>query len=372
MTTAHAKIRSAAIGALLIVACLTASPAYAIKTVALSSGSFAFEVEPGQSGEGEIVVINDGDEPIRVMVYVADVATDEQGAMSYPLPERSASTPASWFRMFMPADSKSVGNTPYLELAVGQRVPVKFDFSPPAGSPPGDHNIVMFFEMFDFADNVEGSAVQVAGRIGARVALRVNGEVIEKMTVRPFEVPAVRVGTEVPYRFTVTNGGNLNKSIAAWVTLLDRNEKEVTTSQVASETTVLARSNLAFSDALDSVASRLGPHTVEVRVQYQEEDSELPSEIIEQRTIWLIPVWLLIAVGVVVFALAVWLAMRVSRGRSDSPVRQAAESSHRPRGGNRAQADERRRLREERRAQAQEQPSEQTGVAEEEAAAPEE
>jgi hypothetical protein len=222
-------------------------------------------------------------------------------------------------------------------------VPVKFDFSPPAGSAPGDHNIVMFFEMFDFADNVEGSAVQVSGRIGARVALRVNGEVIEKMTVRPFEVPALRVGTQVPYSFTITNGGNLNKSFAAWVTLLDRNEKEVVSSQVASESTVLARSNLAFSDSLDTVAGRFGPHTVEVRIQYMEEDAALPSEIIEQRTIWLFPVWLLVALGVLVFVLAVWLAMRMSRG-SRSRTR-----NHGPRRGARGQAaDERARRREER------------------------
>ena len=218
----------------------------------------------------------------------------------------------------------------------------------------------MFFEMFDFADNVEGSAVQVAGRIGARVALRVNGEVIEKMTVRPFEVPALRVGTEVPYRFTVTNGGNLNKSIVAWVTLLDRNENQVTASQVASETAVLARSNLAFSDTLDTVAGRFGPHTMEVRIQYIEEDSELPSEIVEQRTIWLIPVWLLSVAAVAVFGLTVWLAMRVSRGPRS---RQVDEPGHRAKGGTRAQADERRRLREERMAQAQEQPSAEAVVA---------
>lgn len=347
MVRMYSRLRLVVLAVLVGVSCFTVAPAYAVKTVALSSGSFAFEVEPGQSGEGEIIVINDGDEPIKVLVYVADVAIDEDGAMTYPLPERQTGTPASWFRVFMPADSKSSGNTPYLELAVDQRVPVKFDFSPPAGSAPGDHNMVMFFEMFDFADDVEGSAVQVAGRIGARIALRVNGEVIEKMTVRPFEVPAFRVGTEVPYRFVVTNGGNLNKGIEAWVTLLDRNEKEVASSQVASETTVLARSNLAFAGGLETVAGRFGPHTMEVRVQYSEEGAEFPTEIIEQRTIWLVPVWLLIVVAVLVFLLAIWLAVRLTRGPR-SRARDTGGSGRWGRGRSSVDAGERKRLRDER------------------------
>lgn len=354
MVRMYSRLRLVVLAVLVGVSCFAVTPAYAVKTVALSSGSFSFEVEPGLSGQGEITVINDGDEPIKVLVYIADVATDENGAMTYPLPERTG-TPASWFRVFMPTDSKSAGNTPYLELAVDQRVPVKFDFSPPAGTAPGDHNLVMFFEMFDFADNVEGSAVQVAGRIGARIALRVNGEVIEKMVVRPFEVPAFRVGTSVPYRFVVANGGNLNKGIEAWVTLLDRNEKEVASSQVASETTVLARSNLEFSDALDTVSGRIGPHTLEVRVQYSQEDAEFPTEIIEQRTIWLIPVWLLIAVAVLVFVLALWIAVRFTRG-SRSRSRDTERSARTARGNSSGDFGERKRLRDERAGQESDNP----------------
>ena len=213
---------------------LPVSSAVATKTIALSSGTFAFEVAAGETGTGEIVVINDGDEPIKVLVYVADVVIDEKGNQTYPPPERQGAelltTPASWFRIFMPADSKSVGNTPYLELDPAERVTVKFDFSPPAGTAPGDHNTMIFFEMFDFAQESGGSSAQITGRLGARVALRVEGELVEKMEVRPFEVPAVRMGTLIPYSFTVANGGNTNKPIVATVTLLDRNEKEIASS----------------------------------------------------------------------------------------------------------------------------------------------
>ncbi len=352
MARVPVKLRFIALAVALAIVCVVPLAVYAAQTLALSSGTFAFEVDPGQTGEGEVVVINDGDEPIKVLVYVADVAIDETGVQTYPLPERQGAslltTPASWFRIFMPADSKSVGNTPYLELDVAERVPVKFDFTPPTGTAPGDHNTVIFFEMFEFAQDTEGSAAQVSGRIGARVALRVSGEIVEDMSIRPFEVPAFVVGTEVPYDFTVVNGGNLNKPIVATATLLDRSEKEVASAVVASETTVYARSNLQLSGKLDTVAGRLGPHTVEARVQYTKEGADLPTEVVEQRTVWLFPLWLLITAAVLVFVGAVALATRLMRGRGrreHSEDRPVQRSSSRARG---SEAEERRRRREER------------------------
>lgn len=329
----------------LAIACLMpAATASADQTIALSSGSFSFEVDAGQTGDGEIVVICDGDQPIKVLVYVADVAIDESGEQTYPLPEgrgaATQSTPSSWFRVFMPADSKAVGNTPYLEMEPGERIPVKFDFTPPSGTAPGDHNIMLFFEMFEFAQESEGAAVQIAGRIGSRVALRVNGDVIEKMSVRPFEVPAFAVGTRIPYDFTVVNGGNLNKPIEASVTLFDRSEKEIVSSVVGTESTVYARSNLAFSGILDTIASRFGPHTVEVRILYSEEGDPNPRELVEERSIWLFPLWMLIGAAVLLFVGATALAARFMRRRP----RADHASTPRPGRGD----DERRRRREER------------------------
>ena len=42
-----------------------------------------FELDPGEQGDGEVVVINDGDEPIKVLVYTADQDIDEAGNITY-------------------------------------------------------------------------------------------------------------------------------------------------------------------------------------------------------------------------------------------------------------------------------------------------
>lgn len=310
---------------LVLVLGLTMIPgsAMAERTIALSSGAFAFEVEPGDSGEGEVIVMNDGDEPLKALVYITDVQVDETGKQSFVQPQRQGAsiltTPASWFRIFMPADSKAVGNTPYLELDVGERIPIQFAFSPPQGVPSGDHNVVIFFEMFELADSSEGAAALVSGRLGTRVALRVTGEVVENMSVRPFDVPGFRIGNMVPFSFTVNNAGNTNKRVAVTADLLDRSERSVVASVVASDTAVLADSRYRFEGALNTGAGRLGPHAFELKVLYFLEGAASPTELVEQRTVWLVPMWLLLLLVFIAFDLLVWAAVRSYRSRRRPP-----------------------------------------------------
>ncbi|MBN2848621.1 MAG: hypothetical protein JXP72_09285, partial [Coriobacteriia bacterium] len=295
------------VSALVLALALAGIPGTAVaeKTIGLSSGTFAFEVEPGDTGEGEVVVSNDGDEPLKALVYVTDVKIDDAGEQDFVEPQRQGAsiltTPASWFRIFMPADSKSVGNTPYIELDPGERLPIRFEFLPPAGTPSGDHNVVIFFEMFELAEGSDGAAAQVSGRLGARVALRVNGPVIENLTIRPFDVPSFRIGDAVPFTFTVNNAGNTNKRVQATAELLDGSERTVVASVVASDTAIYADSRYRFEGALNTGGGRLGPHTFEVKLRYFLEDASTPTELIEQRTVWLVPMWLVLVLLFIVF-----------------------------------------------------------------------
>lgn len=310
-----------------LVSMLLVSPgvAHAERTIALSSGSFSFEVAPGESGEGEVIVMNDGDEPLKALVYVVDVNIDDAGQQSFEVPQRGGAsiltTPATWFRIFMPADSKSVGNTPYLEMDPGERIPIKFEFSAPQGTPSGDHNVVIFFEMFELTQGVDGAAAQVSGRLGTRIALRVAGEIVEQLSIRPFEVPAFRIGNTVPFTFTLNNGGNTNKRVAVTAELLDASERTVAASVVASDTAVFADSRYRFDGVLNTGAGRFGLHTVEVKAIYLLEGAATPTELIEQRTVWLVPLWAVLLAGFIVFDLLMYAALRVWRGRSRGPAR---------------------------------------------------
>ena len=304
---------------------------YAARTIALSSGTFEFTVDPGQTGSGEVTVMNDGDEPLKALVYVADVEVDDTGEQTFVAPQREGvamlTTPASWFRVYMPADSKALGNTPYIELDPGERIPIKFEFVPPKGTAPGDHNTVIFFEMFDLPDGSDGSAAMVAGRLGARVAVRVTGQVVEKMTMRPFVVPGFVIGGDVPFTFTVNNDGNLNKRVEVTASLLDRNEQVVTDAAVATDTAIFANSRRQFTGTLAAPGGRLGPHTVEVVAEYLQDGAQVPSQLVEERTVWLVPLWLVALVGFLVLYVTGYFVVRaLGRRRARRAARLAPET----------------------------------------------
>jgi hypothetical protein len=345
--------RVAAVLALAVLIAAVPGAAHAEKTIALSSGTFDFAVDAGGKGEGEVTVGNDGDEPLKALVYVADVEVDVKGEQTFTTPQREGaslmSTPASWFRIYMPADSKSVGNTPYLELEPGERIPIRFEFMPPAGSAPGDHNVVIFFEMFEFQDAASGSGAQISGRLGSRVALRVTGQIAEKVTVRPFTVPPFRIGRDVPFQLTINNAGNINERVQAVVIMFDRDDAQVAESVLATDTAIYADSGQQFTGEVIAPGVAFGPHTLEVRVAYIGEGTQLPTEVTEQRTVWLIPLWAVVLVAFVIIYGAGYLIWRaIRRQRTARKEAAAKRRSHRERD---LGADERRRRREERVAQ---------------------
>lgn len=314
--------------ALLVALAMAISPAsaYAERTLALSAGSFAFEVDPGQEKSGEVVVINESDEPIRVLVYTSDQIIDEEGEITYKTPDRDdpdfARRPTSWVRIQMPAEARAIGNTPYLEMAPGQRIPVKFVFQPPLNAAPGDQNVILFFEMFDMPEGTEGAITQVRGRIGSRLQMRVTGEHIERMSIRPFIVPGFVIGNQIPFDLTLRNEGNLDQRLSVAVVLFDRNDVEIARSEPHLASVVFAGSNRRLQDEIASDRQLFGPYNVQAEVYRVDEEGKIieqPEQLLENRSVWVIPLWAVVALGAAVLILlarGVWHVLRVRSGKN--------------------------------------------------------
>jgi hypothetical protein len=303
------------------------SSALARRTLGLSAGSFKFNVAAGDTVGGQVVVINEGDEPLKVMVYASDQVVDNKGNITYVTPSRedlaSFANPSSWTRITMPANSKSLGNIPYLELKPGQRVPVKFSFTVPAGVAPGDQNVIIFFESFEMPKAGQGAQTTVSGRLGARTQLRVEGTVVEKLEVRPFTVPAFVIGGSVPYSFLVRNLGNVDQRVGARALLLDRNRNEVAKQIAIDGRTVFAGKNLEATGTLVAEKMPIGRFTVRLDLSKVDDLGNAVNAgkdtITDIRDVWLVPLWLLILVGVLL-ALALvrliwWIAARSTRNK---------------------------------------------------------
>lgn len=303
------------------------------RTIAISAGSFAFDVDPGQEMTGEVTVINPSEEPIRVMVYTAYQVIDEEGEVTYVTPNRDdpdfAARPTAWVRLSMPADAKAIGNTPYLEMEPGERIPVEFAFQPPMGVAPGDHNVVLFFEMFDLAEGAEGAVTQVRGRVGSRIQMRVSGEHVKRMSVRPLVVPAVVFGNEVPFDMTLRNTGNLDQRVSVASVLFDRNEREVAREEPLLGSLVFAGSNRRLEGRVLADGLPIGPHTLQAEVYEVDEEGNIIEQaepVVESRVVWMIPWWALIAPGAVVSILLgriVWHLTGARRLKKSDPRTEA-------------------------------------------------
>ena len=314
---------------LLAAALLLAVPsgAFATRTLGLSSGSFKFDVSAGKTVGGVVYVTNDGTEPIKVLVYSSDQKVDPKGNITYSVPSRGdlsgMDQPSTWTQVKMPEDSQALGNIPYIELAPKQRVPVKFSFTIPPNVPPGDHNVMIFFEMFELPKAGQGAVSAVSGRLGSRITLRVAGDFVERLEVRPFVVPSFVIGSEVPYRFTVSNLGNIDQRVGARMLLLDRNDDTVVEQTPIDGRIVFAGNSLEASGTAIVQKGGIGKYTLRVDVSPVDDAGKAlkggKDTITKSRTVWLLPLWLVIAVGtllVLIIARLVWALARRSARRS--------------------------------------------------------
>lgn len=304
----------------LVCALVVAIPAtaFAAQRIGLSSGTFKFEVEDGGSAEGQVVVTNDGDEEVSVLVYSADQSVSDTGDISYEAPTRADITqldrPSSWISVSMPKDSKSLGNVPYIVLKPGDRVPVDFVIQVPAGSAPGDHNLLVFFEMFDRQSQAEGAQTVVSGRIGTRITMRVEGEVVERLSLRPFEVPIFVIGSEAPFTARINNEGNVDQRVTMNAYLRNRDGNDLNSSRPIDARLVFARESLEATGVLVADRMPVGPMTLAVEI-IPVDDAGSPidsgqNNITDERQVWFIPMWLLLVVAAVLVLLVariIWM-----------------------------------------------------------------
>ena len=329
--------RSLAVSALVLAAFLVASlpvPAAAVRTVGLSTATFDFSLAPGQTGEGEVIVSNNGDEDIDVLIYASDQLVAEDGSISYEVPSATQSvglgTPATWMRMEVGAETKTLGNTPYVSLTPGEQIPVAFEIQVPDGAPSGDHQLFIFFEMFGGVADSEGPSANVTGRIGARISIRVAGEVIERMDVRPFVTKGFVLSRVAPYTFVVRNEGNIDKDVDARIIILDGDLQEVVSSLVTSGTPVYAGTNFEQSGAVETGKQLFGHYTMRLEVSYPREGSEIGATdvITVDKGIWFIPLWLVVALILILGSVAIWLSWRKAQS-ADARERRARRRKYR-------------------------------------------
>ncbi|MBN2405117.1 MAG: hypothetical protein JXE06_06005 [Coriobacteriia bacterium] len=331
------RLTAVALASVLLIAMLPGT-AVAEKTLGLSTGSFDFSVAPGGTGQGELVVMNDGDETLDILVYSANQVVDATGTVTYEIPNRDTgnfdSNPASWISVKIPSSTQTLGNTPLITLEPGERAPVQFFFTVPTAAAPGDHQLLLFFEMLAPEGPEEGASANVMGRLGARIRIRVQGDLVERIDVLPFSVRSPILGDEMSWVYLIRNEGNIDKSVTAKLALLDGDENEVWSSEVASETVVYAETNLERSGVAEGVPA-FGRFTARLTVEYPREGASAGTTILDQvvkdRTVWIAPLWLAIGVVVLIALVLMYIswrhAVKVAERKAHATIAAAGRSA---------------------------------------------
>ncbi|MCX5214902.1 hypothetical protein OG689_37550 [Kitasatospora sp. NBC_00240] len=129
-------------------------------------GTFSYGVTPGAVLKDHVAVWNYSEQPLTLRIYPADAFNTDTGGYDV-LPEGTASTQAgSWLRT----------GAATLELPARSRQIVPFTLAVPATAPPGDHPAGIVATLRSESKDAKGNAVTVDQRVGARINIRVSGD----------------------------------------------------------------------------------------------------------------------------------------------------------------------------------------------------
>jgi hypothetical protein len=161
--------------------------------------------------------------------------------------------------------------------------------------------------------------------------MRVAGQFVRKLEVRPFVVPAYVIGGSVPFDFFVRNLGNVDQRIGARVRLMDRNDSDVLRKTPIDGLTNFAGTSTEASGTLVADKMPFGEFKVRLDVSPVDDAGNATNSgadtITETRTVWLIPYWLIVLVIVVIVLVFVRIVWVIAAGATRRRAKRDLENS---------------------------------------------
>ncbi|MDG4793267.1 DUF916 domain-containing protein [Micromonospora sp. WMMD1082] len=166
--------------------------------------AFEYKLGPGATLTDYVAVTNHSDQPLTLDVYASDAYTTQQGGFDLLAASEKPDDVGAWVTF----------KTRTLTVPATSRLDVPFTLAVPANATPGDHPGGIVASLAAVDADAQGNQVAVDHRVGARIYLRVTGELqpaldIEDLTVtHDGSLNPLRGGT-VTATFTVRNSGNV-------------------------------------------------------------------------------------------------------------------------------------------------------------------
>ncbi|WP_344441098.1 WxL protein peptidoglycan domain-containing protein [Kitasatospora nipponensis] len=167
-------------------------------------GAFTYSATPGATLKDQVAVANYSDQPLTLQLYAADAFNTDTGGYDVLAAGKPSSQAGSWLRT----------GTDQLTLPAHSQQVFPFTLAVPADASPGDHPAGIVVALRRDTKDAKGNTVTVDQRVGARVNLRVSGDLradLRVEDVRTVYHPSVNPidSGHTTISYTVRNAGNV-------------------------------------------------------------------------------------------------------------------------------------------------------------------
>lgn len=266
----------------------------------LAAMSYAHAVEVDVVLQDAVEVLNFTREPATFEVYTADLIIDAAGNRAPAARSVAVTGPGSWITL---ASSR-------IDLAARSSELVDFTIQVPVGTPPGEYAAALLVER---DVDIRGDGVVSRTRISLPIDLEVLGEI--DLAVELGALSAVRDGRDVRFELAVTNTGNVTFDATGRVAIGEDAQAPVEQVSLLPSPRVMAPAATAPLAGVWEDAPWFGRITAHPIIEARVGERTPLIVVGDPITVWLVPWWQLITVGVVLALVLTWLIATRDRRR---------------------------------------------------------
>lgn len=253
-----------------------------------------FNVIPGKITTRTLRVINPVAKVITLYPRVLDFHTDnDKGQPNFFTPKDKTSrwTMSQWITF----------SKPFIRVTPGEDEKFDVTITVPENADPGGHYAAVLFstEAPKLDENV--SQVGVVGLVGTLLLAKVPGEILERLTMDEFIAPRILISPPANFSVLFSNTGNIHLRPAGELKI--RNWFGDTSAAIKineGEGNVLPDSKRRFETSWGFDWKAFGKYTATTALYYGTEEKQM----IVTRSFIIIPIWFIVAFGLVVLRIA--------------------------------------------------------------------
>lgn len=264
-----------------------------------------FDAQPGSVVIRTVRVINPVSQVVTLYPRMLNFHTDNESGQPIFFTEKERSTTfglANW----------ATFSKPLLRIAPNEEEKFDVTLRVPLDAEPGGHYGAILFSTEEPRLDEDLTQIGVIGLVGTLLLARVPGAITEKMILEDFTAPSIIIDPPAKFSLLFNNMGNVHLKPKGEIKIRNWSGKAVT-SLVVNEGrgNVLPESKRRFENQWQFDWKSIGRYTATAVIAYGAPEQQL----IASRVFYVVPLWLIIAVGVLLILIFAWIFRRRRKGK---------------------------------------------------------